>query len=214
MAPPRSDEPDETHAHDAVSAAAPSGRHRHHRNRARQEQEESTRSSVRNRQKRTTFPLQQHQNQKRHQHQNQNQNQNQTSAYDDDGTPTESLVSDLRRSLALIHEERHLVAYDLYRDVLGRVEQTERSTTASSTRMPITPPRPRGMPFHSPLRRRQQQQQQQQHQREVHVHVPVGATRTPVEGKERVNRIEDHRDAKALLEQKEDEFTALEVSAF
>lgn len=161
-----------------------------------------TRGSVSNRQK------EQYQQE---QSQSQSQSQKQTSAYDDDGSPTVSLVSDLRRSLALIQEERHLVAYDLYRDVLGRVEQMERSSTASSatvtgtsfsTRTPITPSRPRGMPFHSPLRRRQQ--------REVQVHVGV----TPVEGKEKVNRIQDHRDAKALLEQKEDEFTALEVSAF
>ena len=154
--------------------------------------------------------------QKEQYQQEQSQSQKQTSAYDDDGSPTASLVSDLRRSLALIHEERHLVAYDLYRDVLGRVEQLERSSTAttcsssatitgttSTTRTPITPitpSRPRRVPFHSPLRRRQQRE------------VQVGAT--PVEGTEKVNRIQDHRDAKALLEQKEDEFTALEVSAF
>ena len=156
--------------------------------------------------------------QKEQYQQEQSQSQKQTSAYDDDGSPTASLVSDLRRSLALIHEERHLVAYDLYRDVLGRVEQLERSSTAatcttsnsatitgttSTTRTPITPitpSRPRRVPFHSPLRRRQQRE------------VQVGAT--PVEGTEKVIRIQDHRDAKALLEQKEDEFTALEVSAF
>lgn len=171
------------------------------------------RGSVSNRQKGTFTPppqqQQQQQKQKEQYQQEQSQSQKQTSAYDDDGSPTVSLVSDLRRSLALIHEERHLVAYDLYRDVLGRVEQMERTSTASSaivtgtsgsTHTPITPSRPRGLPFHSPLRRRQQRE------------VQVGAT--PVEGKEKVNRIQDHRDAKALLEQKEDEFTALEVSAF
>ena len=158
----------------------------------------------------------------------QDQSRGQTSAYDDDGTPSASLCSDLRRSLALIHEERHLVAYDLYRDVLGRLEKldtrttrisgtsscgnssatTKRSSAACSggggggggthTDTPITPSRSKRvpLPFHSPLRRRQQQQQ--------------GAL---AGARDEANRVEDHRDAKTLLEQKEDEFTALEVSA-
>jgi len=161
----------------------------------------------------------------------------QTTAYDDDGTPTASLCFDLRRSLALIHEERHLVAYDLYREVLGRVEELdsnagvgdglarEASTTfpnstaaaatagtrtspvgrgrptcasrsRSSTCRPSTPARPRRVPFHYPLRRRQRQ----------------GLRVTPAVASDGADRIQDHRDAKVLLKRKEDEFTALEVS--
>jgi len=43
--------------------------------------------------------------------------------YDDDGMPSHSITDDLHRSLHLIYDERHLVAYDLYRDAVGRLEE-------------------------------------------------------------------------------------------
>mmetsp|Transcript_50952 Transcript_50952/g.75588 ORF Transcript_50952/g.75588 Transcript_50952/m.75588 type:complete len:1124 (-) Transcript_50952:484-3855(-) len=44
---------------------------------------------------------------------------------DDDGTPSDDVHADLIRVLALIEDERHLVAYDLYRDAKNRVELAE-----------------------------------------------------------------------------------------
>ena len=116
---------------------------------------------------------------------------------DDDGTPTASLCADLRRSLALIHEERHLVAYDLYRDVLRRVDA---ATTAPPTRR-----RAPFHAFHSPLRRRRRQQQGGS---------PAAAAGVATGDRDGsgMDRMQDYRNAKVLLERKEEEFTTLEVS--
>ena len=118
-------------------------------------------------------------------------------ADDDDGTPTASLCADLRRSLALIHEERHLVAYDLYRDVLRRVDA---ATTTAPTRR-----RAPFHAFHSPLRRRRRQQQGGS---------PAAAAGVATGDRDGsgMDRMQDYRNAKVLLERKEEEFTTLEVS--
>jgi len=118
---------------------------------------------------------------------------------DDDGTPTASLCADLRRSLALIHEERHLVAYDLYRDVLRRVDAA--TTAPTRRRAPFHA-------FHSPLRRRRRQQQQQQGGSPA----AAAAVATGDRDGSGMDRMQDYRNAKVLLERKEEEFTTLEVS--
>ena len=123
---------------------------------------------------------------------------------DDGGTPTASLCADLRRSLALIHEERHLVAYDLYRDVLRRLDAAT-ATAPARRRAPFHA-------FHSPLRRRRQQQQQGTSPAATSAVAAGAGVPTGDRDGSGMDRMQDIRNAKVLLERKEEEFTTLEVS--
>jgi len=54
----------------------------------------------------------------------------------DNGTPTNSCVHDLKRVLRLIEDERHLIANDLYQDIIGRID-TFRSTSLAAAAIPV-----------------------------------------------------------------------------
>lgn len=51
----------------------------------------------------------------------------------DDGTPSSSPYNDLQRVIAMMNDERHLVAYDLFVDVKRRLDETSRMGAAAAT---------------------------------------------------------------------------------
>ena len=52
---------------------------------------------------------------------------------DDDASPSDNIVNDARRVLAMIQDERHLCAESLLRDVESRLEEHETSTLLSTS---------------------------------------------------------------------------------
>jgi hypothetical protein len=53
------------------------------------------------------------------------------STSEDDGTPSDSCLEDVKRVFRLIEDERHLIAEGLYRDVLGRLREGNAESSSS-----------------------------------------------------------------------------------